>query len=136
MKRVLYLMALVFFTLALAGRGGEKISGSDIEIGPSDDYTEAEITAAMDIVQEHFENTFEGCTLTALRYDEDEVGDMEAEWAEQYDADQAIVLLSDFETDQRGGDGSLNPNDTYANWQWILVRTDGGEWSLKTMGYG
>lgn len=129
-------MASVVFTLALAGCGGETSSGPAIKISPSDDYTEAEITAAMDIVQGHFADTFEGCTLTDLWYDEDEVGDMEAGWAEQYDADQAIVLLSNFETDQRGGDGSLNPNDIYSNWQWILVRTDGGTWSLQTMGYG
>ena len=34
-----------------------------------------------------------------------------------------------------GGDGSLNPNSTYRNYQWILTRSS-GRWELQTWGYG
>jgi hypothetical protein len=37
--------------------------------------------------------------------------------------------------DEFGGDGSLNPGDTYRNWKWILKETQFG-WVLETWGYG
>lgn len=46
-----------------------------------------------------------------------------------------IVLLSSFDVDSSGGDGSLNPNSTYSDWKWILVRTDGGKWQHVDHGY-
>ena len=58
------------------------------------------------------------------------------EWARQYGADEAIVLLSDFSVSRFGGDGSLDPNENYINWKWILTRSDGGAWELRTWGYG
>ena len=50
-------------------------------------------------------------------------------------ADEVIVLLSSFDVDSSGGDGSLNPNSTYDNWSWILVRTSGGKWKHVDHGY-
>ncbi len=49
------------------------------------------------------------------------------DWADRNNADEVIVLLSSFDVDSSGGDGSLNPNSTYSDWKWILVRTDGGQ---------
>lgn len=48
----------------------------------------------------------------------------------------SIVLYSSFDTDASGGDGSLEPNTTYDDFQWILVRDNGGTWEVKTYGYG
>ena len=93
------------------------------------------ISAAMDTAQEYFDDHFPGCVMTAFRYDEESVREAEPEWADQYQADQAIVLLSDFQTDKHGGDGSLNPNEIYQDWQWVLVRSGNGDWTLKTCGY-
>ena len=47
-----------------------------------------------------------------------------------------MVLLSTFDVDSSGGDGSLIPNGTYENWQWVLGRNAGGEWEHRTRGYG
>ena len=91
--------------------------------------------AAMDTAQEYFDDHFPGCVMTSFRYDEESVREAEPEWADQYQADQAIVLLSDFQTDKHGGDGSLNPNEIYQDWQWVLVRSGNGDWTLKTCGY-
>ena len=89
----------------------------------------------MDIVVEHFQGSFKGCTLTDLWYEDSKSVPASDGWAKQYDSDESIVLFSKFDVDSTGGDGSLNPNSTYTNWQWILVRNRGGKWDLKTWGY-
>ena len=49
---------------------------------------------------------------------------------------ELIVVLSIFDTDEKGGDGGFNPNDTYANWQWYLVKTaDKKSWEIINGGY-
>jgi len=126
-------LAITLAALLLLSACG-KVSGVSETIGPSAIYTEQEIENAMDVVKRQFAAGFEGCTLLELWYDE-EVSLKEAdEWAEQYGAKEAIVLLSNFDVDESGGDGSMNPNSTYTDWMWILVRNNGG-WELKTWGY-
>ena len=50
-------------------------------------------------------------------------------------ADEVIVLISSFDVDSSGGDGSLNPNSTYTRWSWILVRNKNGKWKHVDHGY-
>lgn len=57
------------------------------------------------------------------------------DWADRNDADEVMVLLSSFDVDSSGGDGSLNPNSTYDKWMWILVRTKDGQWKYVDHGY-
>ena len=113
---------------------GEPLTGYNGE--HSDIYTDADIQAAMDTVMTYFETEFKGCTLTQLCYPGDASADLFTEWAEECEADEAIVLYSSFDTDASGGDGSLEPNTTYDDFQWILVRDNGGTWEVKTYGYG
>ena len=105
-------------------------------IEPSELYSGKSINEAMNVVIGFFFFHYDGCTLKRLEYNEEFSTKRSDEWAEQYDADEAIVLLSEFEVDHTGGDGSLEPNSTYRKWQWILVRDNGGAWRLKTWGYG
>ena len=135
MKKLLCLALTALLVLSLAGCG--RISSSmEITCDTSQHYTTADIHDAMDVVMSYFRREFNGCTMTALGYAGDEKwGAMEG-WADQYAADEAIVLVSAFETDRKGGDGSLKPNDVYRNYQWILVRNSRGEWEHKTHGYG
>ena len=135
MKRICNFLTVLLIVLLLTACGGN-IRHVVPVIGPSDLYEEAEIEEAMDIVLSYFQKEFGGCTLTRLEYDETRVRDVQLGWAEQYGEEQALVLLSDFDVDESGGDGSLNPGDTYRNWQWVLTRTDGGTWVLRTWGYG
>ena len=117
-------------------KGGD-ISHVNRTIPQSEIYSEQDIADAMDIVEKTFKSNFDGCTLTDLWYDEDKSASSSDEWAAQYHADEAIVLLSNFNVDSSGGDGSLNPNSTYTNWYWILVRDQGSDtWKLGTWGYG
>lgn len=105
-------------------------------IKKSEVYSEKDIERAMATAKRQFKFDFKGCTLTDLWYDEEISLSSASSWASQYNADEAIVLLSNFDVGSSGGDGSLNPNDTYSDWQWILVRNKGSQnWELKTWGY-
>ena len=49
---------------------------------------------------------------------------------------ELIVVLLTFNTDEKGGDGEVNPNATYTNWQWHLVKTkDKKNWEIISWGY-
>ncbi|RII34623.1 DUF4829 domain-containing protein [Clostridium chromiireducens] len=50
--------------------------------------------------------------------------------------ENVIVLLSNFDVDPSGGDGSLNPNSTYDNYNWILIRgSKMDNWKVDDRGY-
>ena len=119
--------------LALSLLGG-KIGGMRREIRTGDQYTHMDIRHAMAVVEWRFRFGFRGCRLLELTYDEEFSAARSDEWAAQYGAEEAIVLTSSLEVGESGG--SLNPNSTYRNWQWILTRGGGGFWKLQTCGYG
>ncbi len=126
------LIAVCFFVCDnIAGN----VSNVEVTMDKSVAYSESEIKSAMKIVKNYFSKEFEGCTLTKLYYDDEYSTARYYEWAKQYEEDEAIVLLSSFDVDKTGGDGSLNPGSTYENWNWILTRSNGGEWTLRTWGY-
>ena len=134
MKKIVNL--LLILCLLLTGCGGGNISGVQVAIDESACFTREEIEQAMDVAMDHFRREFDGCTMTAIRYDESKSYAQSLEWAQTYGTEEAIVLYSDFDVDASGGDGSLNPNSTYRNWQWVLTRNGGGKWNLRTWGYG
>lgn len=124
-----------FLAIALAAvlllSGCGKVSGVNETIGPSAIYSEGEIQSAMDVVKRQFSAGFDGCILLELWYDEEVSLKQADEWAEQYGAKEAIVLLSDFFVTKNP---TFSSNSTMKNWSWILVRNNGG-WELKTSGY-
>ena len=135
MKHTVFPLILILLTL-LSGCTKGDVSNVQIIIGESVLYSRTEIEQAMDTAISHFKAEFEGCTLLTMEYMEEKTGNRAMEWAQTYGAGEGIVLLSSFKVDEKGGDGSFNPGDTYHNWQWVLVRSDGGDWELKTWGYG
>lgn len=134
MKKRWMLCMVVAVAVFLGGCSGGNVRNVHMEIGESTLYSPVEIEEAMDLVVKHFAQNFEGCTMTDLWYDEDYSQEWAEDWAEQYEAEEAIVLLSNFDVDGSGRSPSLNPNDTYRDWNWILVRS-GDAWELKTWGY-
>lgn len=89
-------------------------------------FSQQEISAAIRSAKLYFKLHFSGCTLTEIGYAGDSLnGD-----------DRVIVLTSSFDVDSSGGDGSLNPNETYTDWQWTLKRLPGGLWYHVDHGYG
>ena len=101
-------------------------------------FGENSIKEAFDVIEKKFAKDFEGCILTEFRYDED-VENRFAEEIEKYHKEnnqELIVVLSIFDTDEKGGDGGVNPNATYTNWQWHLVKTkDKKNWEIISWGY-
>ena len=123
--------------LVLTGNRGN-VSNVNRVVGYSALYGENSINEAFDVIEKKFAKDFKGCTLAELRYDED-VENRFAEEIEKYHKEnnqELIVVLSIFDTDEKGGDGGFNPNDIYANWQWYLVKTaDKKSWEIINWGY-
>lgn len=137
-----FLIALVL--LLLAGCGGN-IRSTVIKEVPSDIYSADEINDAISLIIKEFSGSWSVCTLKEITYAGDKttarmadeyLGSNYEDFAESWgEFDDVIILTSSFEVDASGGDGSLNPNSTYTNWQWILVRNDGGSWRHVDHGY-
>ena len=136
MRKSTICLLLLLVALTASGCFGGDVSRVDRIIGDSQIYGGGEIRMAMEKVITLFDKEFDGCTLLELEYSEAFSEKRGAEWAQQYGADEAIVLVSSFYVDSRGGDGSLEPDSTYRNYQWILTRTKGTGWKLRTWGYG
>lgn len=134
MKKTMALFLALVCMLSLVACGGDvrNIQNTDYN---SDIYSDAEIKSAIDVISDYFKKEFEGCTLTEITYIGDDKLEEWEEFAERNNADSVIVLVSAFETGASGGDGSLNPNTTYTDWKWILVRKDGGTWEHVDHGY-
>ena len=135
--RLWILLALIALAGTFSARllgGGNTASVTRIT-GESSLYTEAEISKMMDTVERAFRKEFRGCTLTELEYDEEFSLKQSEDWARQYEADEAVVLLSSFNVDGSGGDGSLKPNSSYSRWMWVLTRDGNGAWAWNTWGY-
>ncbi len=100
-------------------------------------YSDDEIKAAIKASEDYFEKEFGGCTLTKITYAGDNASLNETAYRKDNgsDYDKVIVLLSSFDTDSFGGDGSLNPNSTYDNWNWIMGKKQGDKWEHIDHGY-
>ena len=131
MKKLLAVFLAVVMIFCLSGCGVPFTAKKIID--DSEIYSKRDIEKAMNRVYREFA-FFEGCVLLELEYDEEYSKERMADWAENYNADEAIVLLSKFYV--AAENGSLEPGETYSKWNWILVRDKGGFWELKTWGYG
>ena len=134
---VFVILGVAIFLVLTGNRGN--VSNVHRVVGYSALYDETSINEAFDVIEKKFAKDFEGCTLTELRYDED-VENRFTEEIEKYHKEnnqELIVVLSTFDTDEKGGDGGFNPNDTYADWQWHLVKTaDKKSWEIINWGSG
>lgn len=98
-------------------------------------YSSEDIDSAIKAVMGEFRRNWKGCILREICYAGDETNREYQEWADINNADEAIVLVSSFEVDSSGGDGSLEPDSIYENWKWILVRSGKGRWKHIDHGY-
>lgn len=133
---VLVSLGVATAILLIGNRGN--VSNVNRVVGSSALYSESSINEAFDVIEKKFAKDFKGCTLTELRYDED-VENRFSEEIENYHKEnnqELIVVLSTFDTDEKGGDGEFNPDDTYTNWKWYLMKTaDKKEWEIINWGY-
>ena len=133
MKRICNFL-MVLLCLLLTACGGGDVSEVGRHIGVCERFSEREVAAAMDEVESFFRKEYDGCKLLRLEYDEEKTLKEAYAWSEDFGA-EAIVLQSDFYVDDSGRTVTLEPDETYRNYEWILTRTVLG-WKLQTWGYG
>lgn len=134
MKRIIIFLVSVVMIINLSACGGnvKNVKVIDVE---SEIYTSDDINSAIKTIIKEFDKDWKGCTLKEIYYAGDETSKNYQNWADRNNADEVIVLLSSFDVDSSGGDGSLNLNGTYDGWKWILVRNRGGQWKYVDHGY-
>ena len=134
MKKIFVFLICVMSIFGLTACGGD-VKNVKIMDKESKMYTSNDINSAIETIKKDFQNDWKGCTLKEIYYAGDDVSKEHQDWADRNDADEVLVLLSSFDVDFSGGDGSLNPNSTYDNWMWILVRNKYGQWEHVDHGY-
>lgn len=134
MKKAICLMFCFLLVFSLTACGGN-VKDAKTHYVESELYTQDDITAAIETIKKDFKSGWGGCTLTEIYYGGDELSSAHRDFADRNGADEALVLISSFDVDSSGGDGSLEPNSTCKGWLWILVRTEGGKWKHVDHGY-
>ena len=135
MKKYLVTVLMCIIVLGLCSCGGnvDNVKTHEVE---SQIYSQEDISKAIKTIEKEFEKNWKGCTLTEIYYaGDDEISNEYKDWTNRNEAHEVIVLVSSFDDDSSGGDGSLNPNETYDDWKWILVRDNGGQWKHVDHGY-
>lgn len=121
---------------------GDTSNASHSDKHNSQKFTDEEINEAIEAVKKKFTD-FEGCTLTEIYFDEEKNiretfsylsnGRGSVNGATE---ENVIILISSFDVDKNGGDGSFNANETYSDWMWILIRQDkNSPWVVDDWGY-
>lgn len=134
MKRYLSLAVCALLIFGVIFQSGcayfSNVSNVTVSKVSSDIYSDKDINDAIDVVKNYFVANFQGCRLKEIRFEGDDTKEWK-HWAKQADADEAIVLYSDFVTgsDAVMGQSGLESNEEYLGWNWILVRNDGGQWT-------
>ena len=135
MKKLISVLLCIILLFSLSACIGGKTEGVTIPFVESETYSQEDIASAVNTIIKEFKVGWSGCTLTEIYYAGDDVSAEHQDWADRYNADEVIVLLSTFDTDSPAGNSGLNSDFTYKNWNWILVRTSGGEWKHVDHGY-
>lgn len=135
-------VVIVFVIVISTTKQGGITDNVVVNIGESSKFTEEEINKAVDCIINDF--NFSGCTLTKIWYDE-EKSNSAVEGYLQYgngsvngvNPENVIILLSNFDVDDSGDDLTLNPNSTYTNYNWVLIRASKrSKWRIDDCGYG
>ena len=136
---VIAALALVIGAAVLMAKNRKAdVSNVSRIIGYSALYEDETINAAFDAVQKIFSEGFAGCTLLELRYD----ADVENKYANetmrywQEHGQELLIVESSFRTDESVAGSGLEPNRTYDNWHWHLMRTEDNKgWEITGWGY-
>ncbi len=135
MKKTLTVIFCVLMLFSLCSCNGGRTDGVKTPFVESEVYLHEDISLAVSTITEEFKRGWNGCTLTEIYYAGDDIIAEYQDWADRYNADEVIVLISSFDTDSPAGNSGLNSDFTYQNWNWILVRTAGEEWEHVDHGY-
>ncbi|NTW90808.1 MAG: hypothetical protein HGA35_02595 [Erysipelotrichaceae bacterium] len=131
-KIIKTLILTIIISLSACGGNVKDVNIKEVE---SKYYTSNEINSAIETIIKEFDKEWDGCTLNEIYYAGDSMSKDYQDWADRNGVDEVIVLLSSFDVDSSGGDGTLNSNSTYDGWLWILVRKTDGPWKHVDHGY-
>ncbi|MFR4163783.1 MAG: DUF4829 domain-containing protein [Paraclostridium sordellii] len=143
MKKLIFFMGIFLIVFSLVGcNQAGKTDNIKVNIGEYEKFSEKEINQAIDSVKVKFKG-FKGCKLTDIWYDEKKSDKLTQDYMEygggkenHTKKENVIVFLSKFEVGSEGGDGSLEPNSTYTDWQWVVIRDNKtGKWKVNQWGY-
>lgn len=141
--KIIYSLGLilaVYFIVSYTQDG--KTSNVAVSIEKSEKFTEEEINEAVNTVKRKFRG-FDGCELTELWYSEKDSNKMIKSYLNSgggsengIKKENIIVLFSNFNVDSSGAKEGFNPNSTYTDWNWILVRNgETDNWRVEDWGY-
>lgn len=143
MRKIVFFLCLILMVLSLmvVTQVG-KTDNVVVNIGATDKFSKNEVNDAVNCVKESFKS-FKGCTLTKLWYDEKKSNQCIEGYLKNgrgsvngVKPENVIVLLSNFDVDSSGGNGGVNPNSTYDNYNWILIRDSKADnWKVDDRGY-
>lgn len=129
----IFSILLLTVSLLLTGCGGD-VRNVDISAFQSYIYTDDDIENAFKSVKSYFKSNFDDCTLTKLSYCGDTYSSEFNEYAERYNASEAIIISSSFFTNEKERNDGLSENSVY-NYNWILVRNENKNWKTVDFGY-
>lgn len=134
MKKAVAILLLCAMLLILTSCGGVA-NYANLAYAVSEIYTDEDIEAAMGVVKEHFRKDLFACVLLELTYQGDDSIESFEKYTEWEEADEVIVLYSDFYVSAISDVPGFNTAYKYENFNWILVRNEGEEWQIADCGY-
>lgn len=132
MKKLISIILLCTLTLSLSSCG--TLNFVDIEDFTSEVYNQNDITSAMEVVLEWFQGKTDMVLLSLSYAGDEELADY-SRYLEWHDADDVIVLLTDYYISFFSSNSVMNTGHKYENFGFILVRSSGGEWEIVDQGY-
>lgn len=127
-------ITLLLIFMILVGCGGQ-VKNVHIQPYESNIYSDNDMQEAIAEIKTYFQKEFDDCILKELKDVGDDSLNQWQEYATRNQKDEVIVFTSTFDVGNKGGNGSLQPNDTYYNWKWILARNKEGNWEHIDHGY-
>lgn len=142
MKKIILSFCCLLLVLSLAScNKGSSSNDILIEASKSTKFSKDEIENAIQTVKSNF--SFSGANLTKIWYDEEKSNYLVDGYLKNgkglingVKAENVIILLSNFDVDSSGNNPTLNPNTTYSDYQWILIRdSKNNSWKIDDSGY-
>lgn len=142
MKKLIICFCFIISISSLVGCNRGKVSDDTIiEVSESTKFSQDEIDNAIKCIKNNF--SFPASTLTKIWYDEEKSNFLIDGYLENgngsvngVNSENVIILLSNFDVDDSGDNPVLNPNTTYTDYQWILIRdSKTSNWKIDDSGY-
>ena len=132
MKKLISILLSLTLLLSLTSCG--TLNFANIEEFSSAVYTERDIADAMEVVLEWFYGKTDMMLMNVSYIGDENLADFK-EWADRNNADEVIVILTDFYISPFSDNPVMTSGAKYKAYSWILVRTSGGEWEIVDQGY-